>query len=355
MTVETIQLANTTAIEWTKTTLLLPDGTRICLPGFTYNGWWGCEHQGEPGMSACDACYAEILDKNPRFNPTGETHWGRDRPRRFFPDTHFDKLLAHNRKAQELEKKYGVPVRLKVFMFSMGDIAEWLPETHVSWQQMQAVRARIVEMVPNLTHLHLIWLTKRPQNLARIVPKAWMDHGWPENVWPGVTLEHARYGWRVGKLCQIPARHRFLSMEPLLGPVDLLHLPTVWQGKKAPANAFDLGITWVLAGGESGSFERVRPIHLDWVRAIRDACMLHEIPFHFKQHGNLLVSDTAPGTKGKWAHRDGRTRLSAPDIREDGWQFNAYIYDKHKAGRLLDGRTWDEEPVVATYTGKLDL
>jgi protein gp37 len=111
---------------------------------------------------------------------------------------------------------------------------------------------------------------------------------WPENVWMGVTLESDAYSFRVDHLRQAGARVKFLSIEPMLGPIRKLDLT---------------GIDWVIVGGESGP--KARPMSLDWVRDIRDHCLISEVPFFFKQWG---------GT------------------------------NKKKAGRLLDGRTWDETP-----------
>ncbi len=110
---------------------------------------------------------------------------------------------------------------------------------------------------------------------------------WPENVWIGVSVESQPYAYRMDLLRQVPARVRFVSCEPLLGPLEL-----------------DLtGIGWVIVGGESGP--KHRPMKPEWVRSIRDQCVSAGVPFFFKQWG-------------------GRTPRSG--------------------GRLLDGRTWEEFP-----------
>jgi protein gp37 len=164
-----------------------------------------------------------------------------------------------------------------IFVNSMSDLFhEAVPETFI--QQVFAV------MVDCPQHTFQI-LTKRAERLAQIARRL----PWPRNVWMGVSVESADYLWRVDYLRQVPARVRFLSLEPLLGLLDGLNLT---------------GIQWVIAGGESGP--GARPMNIEWVRAIRDQCVSAGVTFFFKQWGGV---------------------------------------NKKKAGRLLDGRTWDELPV----------
>ena len=133
-------------------------------------------------------------------------------------------------------------------------------------------------------------LTKRPERAAVLAPSL----PWPSNVWLGVSVENQRWTTRIDELRTIDAGARFLSCEPLLGPLDL-----------------DLeGIHWVIAGGESGP--RARPMQPEWARSIRDQCLAAGVPFFFKQWG---------------AHDASGARMS-----------------KKRAGRLLDGRTWDSVP-----------
>ena len=130
-------------------------------------------------------------------------------------------------------------------------------------------------------------LTKRPDRL----PLLERPLAWSANVWMGVTVESAEFSWRVDRLRETGAAVKFLSLEPLLGPLSNLQLD---------------GIDWVIAGGESGP--GARPMNPDWVRSIRDQCSQTGVAFHFKQWGGAI---------------------------------------KSKAGRELDGRTWDELPKVA--------
>jgi len=126
-------------------------------------------------------------------------------------------------------------------------------------------------------------LTKRSQRLRELAP----DLPWPENLWMGVTVENEACADRVADLCATPAVIKFISAEPLI----------------APLNVEFRGIDWVIVGGESGP--RARPIRPEWVCAIRDRCLSEGVPFFFKQWGGA---------------------------------------NKKRAGRSLDGRTWDEFP-----------
>ncbi len=127
-------------------------------------------------------------------------------------------------------------------------------------------------------------LTKRPDRVAEVC----CHLSWPKNVWMGASVENADYTWRIDSLRQVPAKTRFLSIEPLLGPIPRLRLH---------------GIHWVIAGGESGP--GARPMRIEWVRDVRDQCLAAEVPFFFKQWGGV---------------------------------------NKKRTGRVLDNRTWDEMP-----------
>ena len=184
-------------------------------------------------------------------------------------------------------------------------------------------------------------LTKRPQRMLEVMnllPEALKTifpaekhpevnaPGWPlPNVWLGVSVENQRAAdERIPLLLQTPAAVRFLSCEPLLGPVDLKpylepYIRTKHDGSKRGTVWADPGIDWIIVGGESGP--GARPMHPDWVRSIRDQCKAAEVPFFFKQWGEWKLS----------------------------WMAGEYQWmrvGKKAAGRLLDGRTWDELPVV---------
>ncbi len=148
---------------------------------------------------------------------------------------------------------------------------------------LEAVQRIFATMRETPRHTYQI-LTKRSERLEILSPSI----SWPENVWMGVSVENADYLYRVNNLRNCGARTKFLSLEPLLGPLRNMDLS---------------GIHWVIAGGESGP--GARPLRPAWVRTIRDQCVRAGIAFHFKQWGGHI---------------------------------------KKKAGRTLDGRTWDEFP-----------
>lgn len=223
-------------------------------------------------------------------------------------------------------------------------------------------------------------LTKRPQRMATILRSpafyervqdlvrhehhTHMFAGWPyPSIWLGTSIENQRYAdLRIPHLLAAPAARRFLSVEPLLGPVDLSrYLVTdeqahhaLWAGILAdpPTNP---KIDWVIVGGESGP--GARPMHPQWVRDLRDQCVAAGVPFFFKQWG-----EWRPGPAGPWTHRvelDGsvrprptheENRYEALAIRDGlagdtGWHGMTRV-GKKAAGRELEGRTWDEVPAA---------
>lgn len=161
---------------------------------------------------------------------------------------------------------------------------------------------------------------------------AWMTECWPlPNVWLGTSVEDQRRAdERIPELLRTPAAVRFLSCEPLLGPVDLC---TVDHGH-APALSY---LDWVIVGGESGP--GARPMHPDWARSLRDQCQAAGVPFFFKQWGAW-----APWDDDNWSLPAGADDVEAHEKARtiDGVEF--LRVGKRAAGRLLDGRTWDEVP-----------
>jgi protein gp37 len=149
---------------------------------------------------------------------------------------------------------------------------------------------RVFAVMARATH-HAAFqvLTKRSERLRDLASRL----PWPANVWIGVSVENAKYTSRIADLVSVrQAAVRFLSVEPLLGPIPDLPLD---------------GVDWVIVGGESG--HGARPMDPAWVREIRDRCIAAAVPFFFKQWGGVRKSLT---------------------------------------GRLLDGRTWDEMPIAPT-------
>lgn len=237
------------AIEWTEV---------------TWNPSTGCDRTS-PG---CDNCYALTLAK--RLQAMGQPKYQNDGdPRTSGPGF---ALTLHPDVVNAPRRWTGSRT---VFVNSMSDLFhERVPLGFI--QDVFEVMAETPQ------HQYQV-LTKRAKRLATIAHEL----PWPSNVWMGVSVENQRYAFRLDHLREVPAAIRFVSAEPLLGPLDL-----------------DLGgMDWLIVGGESG--QRARPIDAEWVRALRDAATEAHVAFFFKQWG-------------------GRTPKAG--------------------GRDLDGRTWDEMP-----------
>ena len=271
----------------------------------TFNPWWGCT-KVSPG---CEHCYAETWAKR-----VGENVWGASQDRRFFGDKHWNEPLKWNADA-ELENE-----RKRVFCASMADVFE-------SRADLDPWRKRLWQLIDETPWLDWLLLTKRPQNVGERVP--WTKD-WPKNVWLGTTVEdQLRAEQRLPILLHFPAERRFLSCEPLLGPVDL----TAWTNKRS--NKLH-PIDWIIAGGESGA--GARAMLPGWARQLRDQCQKSGIPFHFKQWGHWAP---APAPKSeKSPIRKFWDEVMGADI---------FMEPKGKkiAGRRLDGATWDELPATA--------
>lgn len=169
------------------------------------------------------------------------------------------------------------------------------------------------------------------------------DGAWPlPNVWLGTSCEdQATANERIPYLSQTPAAIRFLSCEPLLGPIDLSGGP-LWNGNPGRIN-------WVIAGGESGP--RARPMHPDWARSIRDQCLAAGVPFFFKQWGAWLNYNDCPSVGVKQVPLSKAGVISSDGkflwaTQRDGIDNHCQVamIGKHKSGRLLDGKEWNDFP-----------
>lgn len=220
-----------TTIEWTAT-----DGH----PGFSFNPWVGCERVS-PG---CDHCYAETWSRR-----TGQPQlWTGERRRT--SRENWRKPLRWNALAQ------AAGVRSKVFCASLADVFD--NKVPVEW------RHDLWDLIGKCPDLDWLLLTKRPQNAAKMIP--WKHGADMPQVWIGATAENqVEADRRIPYLRTLPARVRFLSVEPMLGPTT----PCL------------TGIDWVICGGESGKGRR--PFDPDWARALLDACRWHKVPFFMKQ------------------------------------------------------------------------
>lgn len=234
-------MSNSSSIEWTEA---------------TWNPVTGCTKIS----AGCKHCYAERMAK--RLQAMGQPNYAKG----------FE-VTAHDH-AMELPLTWKKP--RTIFVNSMSDLFhETLP--------LQVI-LRIFEVMRRADWHRYQILTKRSERLLELDSELpWLPH-----IWMGVSIENDDYTFRADHLRQTHAHTKFLSLEPLLGPVPSLDLS---------------GLDWVIVGGESGP--GARPMKPAWVRSIRDQCRCERIPFFFKQWGGIA---------------------------------------KKRAGRDLDGRTWDQMP-----------
>lgn len=335
----------------------MAESTGIEWADHTFNPWIGCAAVSP----ACDNCYAE------RFAKRLGVEWGPHADRRFAAETTWKNTETWNRKAAR------EGVRRRVFGPSLADPFD--NAVPIAWLLVYLNHIRQMEA------LDWLLLTKRPQNILRrlrearedATPKwdavrwdtgpvaAWLDR-WlageaPANVWLGTTAENqTEANRRIPHLLWVPARMRFLSCEPLLGPLDLTRISGQagfdphWSMRQA-------GIGWVIAGGESGP--KARPSHPDWFTSLRDQCAAAGVPFFFKQWGDWGPSEPAkPGVTPHAIANDGTlyrmTDLAYPDGARYGEAIRAghaharlhstFRVGKKRAGRELDGREHSAVP-----------
>lgn len=328
----------------------MSDATAIEWADSTFNPWIGCTRIG-PG---CDHCYAEADFDHRRHRVT----WGPRQLRSRTSAANWKRPLQWESLHAEFFSKHGRHRR--VFCASLADVFDH--EVPAEWR---ADLFSLIEKTPNL-----IWmlLTKRIGNVASMVEEAtdMIDYGegwqsmwgqgvWPDNVWLGATICNQEEADRdIPKLLGIPAHVRFLSMEPLLGPVDLTRLPEETCASECcgmqrldtlsgysvcdlSEEVFNEGerIDWVIVGGESGP--KARPMHPDWVRSLRAQCAAAGVPFFFKQWGEWL-----PGfQRGVGPEPSNFDRFQ---VYMFDWLTRSWRVGKRVAGRLLDRKLHDEYP-----------
>jgi protein gp37 len=237
-------------------------------------------------------------------------------------------------------------------------------------EEADAWRADAWDVIRKTPHLAYQVLTKRPENILDRLPADWAD-GWP-NVWLGVSAENQTAAdERIPALLSIPARVRFVSAEPLLGPVDLRPWMPVVLPNGTPLFSYQHGykaaLNWVIVGGESGP--KARPMHPGWARQLRDQCQTAGVPLFFKQWGEWIpktecgefIPEFGWQVKASWTnvvkghewgcldidsnYDEGTTTWNGRqgDAR-DGYEVTVYRVGKKAAGAMLDGREWKEFP-----------
>lgn len=263
--------------------------SKIGWTDHTFNPWVGCARVS-PG---CQHCYAEAWAKR-----SGLVEWGQQVERRVTSDANWRKPHRWNTDAREA----GRPAL--VFCASLADVFE-------DRLELDEPRRRLLELIWGTQQLIWLLLTKRPENIDRLLrPHGWITGGgrpddwetarWagPPNVWIGTTVEdQQRADERIPWLLSVPAPVRFLSCEPLLGPVTLTAISPIRQepddwprvrqnaltGETSFGDVHPWHVDWVIAGGESGPGHRL--LDPTWARALRNQCQSHQVPFFFKQVG----------------------------------------------------------------------
>lgn len=321
----------------------MAENSKIEWTHHTFNPWRGCTKVSD----GCKFCYADTLSQR---NPKTLGVWGPKGTRPIAAESYWRMPERWDDEASQAGE------RRRVFCASLADVFEG-PETmpKEAWGSVEAARERLFDLIESTPSLDWLLLTKRPENVIRLM--TWHDNpdtpgynwkGFPDNVWIGTSVENQEQADnRIPHLLKIPAKVRFLSCEPLLGPVDLTQVGadaslgwsavdvlngTTWN------HAFDCQdklpkIHWVICGGESGP--NARPMSVRWARSLRDHCQAACVPFFFKQWGEWLPAQTILDGIAK--------RLPEHWFDEKTFSVRA---GKKLAGRELDGCTWDEFPKV---------
>lgn len=255
----------------------------------TFNTHWGCTRvsPGCGGAKGVGGCYAEAF-----AHRLGLDIWGPDKPRRLFGDKHWNEPLRWNDSAARRG------VRERVFCASMADVFE-------EHADLPPVRERLFRLIETTPALDWQLLTKRPENLCEMLPATWLDAP-RQNVWIGTTCEDQRhFDLRAPVLRDVPAAVRFISFEPLLGPIDTRqewerdegdvgHATRLDDLRLGPTNAEPplMARAWAIVGGESGP--GARPCDVEWIRSIVRQCHEASVPVFVKQD-----SGPKPGKRGR--------------------------------------------------------
>jgi protein gp37 len=357
--------------------------TNIEWADATLNLWWGCTKVS----TGCINCYAEHLaDRR-----LGRNNWG--------PSGIRQKIKSWRSTLNKISKRAKEEARrLRVFVQSMSDTFEG-PETmggvdSANWKTVSKLREDLLRAIPEHPEIDFLLLTKRPENVMLWVRK----DRFPSNLWIGTSVENQETAEkRIPELLRVPAKFRFLSCEPLLGPVDLrlpqkVYHSNAWRGGLGcnhccngdrcddpthfyrPNCPYCRGtgqgrlIDWVIVGGESGT--NARPMHPDWVRTLRDQCIKAEVPFFFKQWGEWAEPEALNG-EGVWDYHSDSSKFVFGEFSRHGFEIiqssnaddafglrsgNKVLHraGKKRSGRTLDGQVWNELP-SSIYNALPDL
>ncbi|CAG9186029.1 phage Gp37/Gp68 family protein [Cupriavidus pampae] len=338
----------------------MSENSNIEWTDHTWNPWEGCQKVG-PG---CDLCYAET--RNARFAGGHAVNWGPGAPRRRTSPSNWRKMVRWNAAHAAFAVVRGR--RQRVFCASLSDVfdnevpIEWFIDMLDVWRQTPnldklVLSKRIGNAMKRLREAFDTLVLRGDCAENPLVPwlATWIAGNAPADIWLGATVVNQAEADRdIPKLLRVPARVRFLSIEPQLGQVEVFSTLTGELLHTSGSEYNPGAIDWIIAGGESGP--KARPSHPAWPRALRDQCAAADIPFLYKQHG-----EWAPGSGDFGAGRF-RTAAVALDGRvveggheavnyptgassADHWA-TVHRAGKKATGRLLDGVLHDAFPVM---------
>lgn len=302
-------------------------GSKIEWTEATWNPTVGCT-KVSPG---CDNCYAEKITN--RFGGAGA----------------FDTVVLH---PDRLDKPLHWKKPRRVFVNSMSDLFhDDVPDTFIAevWAVMAMAPQHTFQVLTKRhARMRSILSSKRFRILVQNRSYKRNPYFKPPvlplpNAWLGVSVEDQKWAnIRIPALLGTPAAVRWLSCEPLLGPIDLYET-AIGPLQRFPdePNGETGRIDWVVVGGESG--RDARPMHPDWARSLRDQCVSAGVPFFFKQWGEWAPNGYR-GIGNTELTSGGRERQIGEPIDDKGHRLIVERMGKKRAGRLLDGRTWDEYP-----------
>lgn len=241
------------------------ENSKISWTTHTYNHWIGCTKVS----AGCKFCYAEELIAKRWKSAEWGVHGTRVKTKQA------NKPLLWDKKAKAAGERH------RVFTASLADVFEDHPTIDPTW------RSELWELIEATPNLDWLVLTKRPENIIKMTPERWNFpdtinyEGWPSNVWIGTSVENQETAdERVPELLKINAAVRFLSVEPLIGAVDL----GKWLDRSYDDSYRENYVNWVIVGGESGS--NARPFHIEWAYNILEDSKKSGTKFFMKQLGS---------------------------------------------------------------------
>lgn len=301
----------------------------------TFNPYRGCTKVS----AGCANCYADTQAKR---NPGTLGVWGPNGTRVVASESMWREPVKWDKAAKAVGERH------RVFCASMADVFEG-PATMpaAAWDAVTQARKRLGQLILDTPNLDWLLLTKRPENVTAIAADMWVRFGGPtvplpSNVWVGTSVENQQAAdERIPHLLKVPAAVRFLSCEPLLGPVNLTQwIDSYWTGTGFSRTSSHkiARLHWVIVGGESG--HGARPMHWQWAHSLRDQCQAAGVAFHFKQWGEWVS-----GVKSPMDVQKGASQYRPGCYHDFDAHTMALKVGKKGAGRMLDGREWSELPV----------